>query len=300
MSEEILTYNNTFPTVGGYGLTMPEQVTPSEFRYEPLGVSGVMYAPTATGEGASFSGEGLSANAALVSANGNEIRLSGGTLFFTPQLQLYNIWKDKRPYPVPYMDVFGGEFPYDCYDIQPLILSADIKVNKVNSNANFGFGAHGNWNDASNRKSVNLFNSSYTISSRIPITDYGYTVTPYNGAFTANGHVWASGDSRQWFNWTWLNNMNNHEGTAYINHEKKASMAFRAQWSGISAISAINCDVTIRDLKLVYFSYTRANYVKNWWGSQSQYAPDNPAFSAYYPSGVMPDYISARAPVINP
>ena len=296
---EVLQYNDCIPTVGGNGLTMPYKVTPSEFRYEPLGVSGVMYAPTATGEGASFSGEGLSANASLVSANGNEIRLSGGTLLFTPQLKLYDVWQGKRPVPYPSYGLNNtAHFPYDAYDIQPLIFSADIKVNKVNSNANFGFGVDGNWNDQTNKKSINLFNNYYNISSRIPISDYGYSVTSYNGAFTADGHVWASGDSRQWFNWTWLNNMDNHDGSAYINHEKKANLAFRAIWSGVSAISAINCDVTIRDFKLIYFSYSRANQVNQFWTGSYQ---GQPAYSSYYDTnGVKPDYISARRPVINP
>lgn len=283
MSNSILSYNDTIPTVGGYGLTIPEQITPSPFRYEPLAVSGIMYAPTATGEGASFSGEGLSANAALVSANGNEIRLSGGFIKFTPPWDIYGVWHNKKPYPMPYIglsntdcfpgssvdDMMAGGVYQDVYDLQPLIFSAQVKINKQGSHAecNLPF---------------------------LPITGYEYM--KYNITIIHRGYVepMSASTTGQFHDFTWGHDVGNSKPYIYVDGVYRAwdpITNYGAHMSAVAGISAYDCDVTIKDPKLIFFSNERGNRVNRWWTANSQYRPDNPAYSAYYPDG-KPDYIA--------
>ena len=279
---EVLQYNDCIPTVGGNGLTMPYKVTPSQYLFEPLAVSGIMYAPTATGEGASFSGEGLSANAALVSANGNEIRLSGGYIKFTPPWDLYGIWNNKKPYPMPYMglsntdcfpgssvdEMIAGGVYQDVYDLQPLIFSAQVKINKQSSNSL----CH-----------LPMLPISGWSNQKYNITVIGAGIKPMSASTTGEFH-----------DFTWEHNVGNGKPRIYVDGVLRSTdpiTNYGAYMSAVDGISAYNCDITIKDPKLIFFSNERGSRVNRWWTANSQYQPDKPAYSAYYPDG-KPDYIA--------
>lgn len=258
-------------------LVTPHLAVPSQYLYEPLGVSGVMFAPTASGTGSNFECEMMTSNVSTVTANGNEIRIKNGKLTMNNLFGLYNVWNDPA-------------FPTSNYDVQPLIFSADIKVNKVDSNGQFKFAVSANTNTDS-KTAVNLFSGTFPLTARIPISNYGTYFTAYNGAYSANGkQIWTNGNaSANYFNWTWGGDVDNNEATAWIDHVQKARMSFNNKWYAFSGIEAYNCDVSIKDFKLIYFSYNRANAVNSQWSR----------YSSYYPDGVKPDYIAQKKPIIG-
>lgn len=266
-------------------LVTPHLAIPSQYLYEPLGVSGVMFAPTASGTGSNFECEMMTSNVSTVTANGNEIRIKNGTLKMTDLFSLYEVWKDS---PSPWAGAFPRKF--NPYDIQPLIFSADIKVNKVDSNGQLKFAVSANTNTDS-KTAVNLFSGTFPLTARIPISNYGTYFTAYNGAYSADGkQIWTNGNaSAKYFNWTWGGDVDNNEATAWIDHVQKARMSFNNKWYAFSGIEAYNCDVSIKDFKLIYFSYDRANAVNSQWNE----------YSSYYPDGVKPDYIAQKKPIIG-
>lgn len=266
-------------------LVTPHLVIPSQYLYEPLGVSGVMFSPTASGNGTSFACEMMNGTGTTISAgNGNEIRIKNGTLKMTDLFSLYEVWKDS---PSPWAGAFPRKF--NPYDIQPLILSADIKVNKVDSNGQLKFAFSANTAGGS-KTAVNLLSGTFPLATRIPISNYGSYYTAYNNTSATGSMLYTTGNaSANYFNWTWGGDVDNNEATAWINRTQKARMSFNNKWYAFSGIEAYNCDVTIKDFKLVYFSYDRANSVNSFWNT----------YSSYYPDGVKPDYIEQKKPVIG-
>ena len=296
----VITYGNDvlLSPAGTHSLYVPMPSLPDRYLYDPYGVSGVMCNITAVGEGSGIHGDCIASavpgTSSFISAymSGEDCifehsgRGTRGAYIYLKDAACINRWRG---------DYWWQDWPQrnEAISSMHLIFSADFmlgykpytggSVSVMMAGATTPFSA------------FNLSASELAIQPT-PVAYVEGSQTAKNGTYRLGGSspFWyrnvGENPSANWFNITRVmtissNNQWYHNGTLTI---EEPSLQNRLWYN--SAMSSISMQgiSKIRNPRMIYFASAKAQEVYDNWS----------ACSASYPSGIMPEYIAQKKPII--
>lgn len=297
MPNNILRYGNDILLSPSYSnsLYVPPTTFPDRYLYDPYGVSGVMCNLIATGEGANITGESvlsaqldtgygsgyirgyMSGSDNIIEHSGKECRL------YLKNATCLNTWRGSY---------WWQDWPArdEAMSSMHLIFSADFMLGysgRVTCHMNSS-------STTTHFSAIDLSGSNIQVQPT-PVAFVEGTQTAKNGSYRAasTSHYWyrnvGENPSANWYNVTRVmtyssTNQWYHNGTLSIDEKSDADLWYAPILSSVY----MNGPSKMRNFRMIYFASAKAQEVYDNWS----------ACSASYPSGIMPEYIAQKKPII--